>query len=372
MPISFNQVITDEAVTYARVASVNAGWYLTPIRWAISSSSGELTTARTTASMYTPWIQQPFSGIYASGTNRLLHSVVIPPDAYDTEMTIAEIYFIYQDYYGNEFLYAIAQPTSTLTFSPGVSQSYSFAFTLNNTNVADTFTIDYTYPQDIEDHNQREDAHSYLLARDGSRTATGILTYENELNFSNPRQIVDKEYTDNVTDSIQNSIDTMYCPPGSMMWWPRSTAPSGWLIRDGSAYSRTTYANLFKVIGTTFGSGNGKTTFNVPDDRGRFIRGYKSGTSASFGQVQAGGLPNITGRGGLGESRITQGAYQYFAQQASGALYWLGDKSYYGSNGGIDKDDYLLAFDASRSNKLYGAASEVRPVNRNYLPIIKY
>ena len=74
----------------------------------------------------------------------------------------------------------------------------------------------------------------------------------------------------------------------------------------------------------------------------------------------------------MGESRVTQGYYQYFAQQASGAFYWLGDKSYYGSNGGIDRDDYLLAFDASRSNKLYGAASEVRPINRNYLPIIKY
>ena len=368
MPISFNQVITDEAVTYARVASVNAGWYLTPIRWAISSSSGELTTARTTASMYTPWIQQPFSGIYASGTNRLLHSVVIPPDAYDTEMTIAEIYFIYQDYYGNEFLYAIAQPTSTLTFSPGVSQSYSFAFTLNNTNVADTFTIDYTYPQDIEDHNQREDAHSYLLARDGSRTATGILTYENELNFSNPRQIVDKEYTDNVTDSIQNSIDTMYCPPGSMMWWPKSTAPSGWLIRDGSAYSRTTYANLFKVIGTTFGSGNGSTTFNVPDDRGRFIRGYKSGTSASFGQAQAGGLPNITGSWVTSQDSVDSGNNVYW----TGAMYFNSNNRTVNGPGDHDNWHCRAYFDASRSNKLYGAASEVRPLNRNYLPIIKY
>lgn len=45
----------------------------------------------------------------------------------------------------------------------------------------------------------------------------------------------------------------------------------------------------------------------------------------------------------MGESRITGGNYKNFANQASGAFYWLGDKSYYGSNGGIDQDDYLEA-----------------------------
>jgi microcystin-dependent protein len=49
-----------------------------------------------------------------------------------------------------------------------------------------------------------------------------------------------------------------------------SAAPSGWLICDGSAVSRTTYASLFAVIGTTYGSGNGSTTFNLPNLKGRF------------------------------------------------------------------------------------------------------
>lgn len=52
---------------------------------------------------------------------------------------------------------------------------------------------------------------------------------------------------------------------GSVKAWGGSTAPSGWLFCDGSAISRTTYAALFAVIGTTYGTGNGTTTFNLPN-----------------------------------------------------------------------------------------------------------
>lgn len=57
--------------------------------------------------------------------------------------------------------------------------------------------------------------------------------------------------------------------PGTSIegWW--ATVPSGYLLEDGSAVSRTTYAALFAVIGTTYGAGNGSTTFNLPDSRGR-------------------------------------------------------------------------------------------------------
>lgn len=52
-----------------------------------------------------------------------------------------------------------------------------------------------------------------------------------------------------------------------------TTVPAGWLLCDGSAVSRITYATLFATIGVTHGSGNGSTTFNLPDYRGRFLRG---------------------------------------------------------------------------------------------------
>lgn len=60
-----------------------------------------------------------------------------------------------------------------------------------------------------------------------------------------------------------------------------ATAPAGWLYCDGSAVSRTTYAQLFSILSTTYGAGDGSTTFNLPDYRGRFLRGINSmGTAA--------------------------------------------------------------------------------------------
>ena len=67
-------------------------------------------------------------------------------------------------------------------------------------------------------------------------------------------------------------------PSGVIIQFAGTTAPTGYLICDGSAVNRTTYPNLFAAIGTTWGSGNGTTTFNIPDLRGYFLRG--SGTSA--------------------------------------------------------------------------------------------
>lgn len=66
-------------------------------------------------------------------------------------------------------------------------------------------------------------------------------------------------------------------PAGSVITFAGSTAPSGYLHCDGSAVSRTTYADLFAAIGTAHGSGDGSTTFNLPDYRGRFLRGWSNG-----------------------------------------------------------------------------------------------
>lgn len=64
---------------------------------------------------------------------------------------------------------------------------------------------------------------------------------------------------------------------GSIMAWPTATIPAGCLECDGSAVSRSTYAALFAVIGTNYGTGDGSTTFNVPDYRGYFLRGHDGG-----------------------------------------------------------------------------------------------
>ena len=62
-------------------------------------------------------------------------------------------------------------------------------------------------------------------------------------------------------------------PAGAVMAFAMNSAPAGWLAANGAAVSRSTYATLFAAISTTHGSGDGSTTFNVPDLRGIFVRG---------------------------------------------------------------------------------------------------
>lgn len=80
-------------------------------------------------------------------------------------------------------------------------------------------------------------------------------------------------------------------PAGAVAAFAMNSAPTGWLKANGAAISRSTYATLFAAISTTFGSGDGSTTFNVPDLRGEFVRGWDDGrgvdTSRSFGTSQS-------------------------------------------------------------------------------------
>ena len=81
---------------------------------------------------------------------------------------------------------------------------------------------------------------------------------------------------------------------GEIAAFARSSAPAGWVKCNGAALSRITYANLFSIIGTSFGAGDGSTTFNVPDLRGEFIRGWDDGRGAdsgiTFGSWQKGSI----------------------------------------------------------------------------------
>lgn len=102
-------------------------------------------------------------------------------------------------------------------------------------------------------------------------------------------------------------------PTGAILDWTTGTAPTGWLLCDGAEYSRTTYADLFAAIGVTFGSGNGTTTFNVPDVRGMVRRmpgGASTKTGGSLRDPDAGGRVKVsdwsTSYSGLGSVQDMQ------------------------------------------------------------------
>lgn len=76
----------------------------------------------------------------------------------------------------------------------------------------------------------------------------------------------DSQLTDRVSELEANFSAT---PAGTMALWPSDIAPTNWLLCDGTAVSRTTYASLFAAVGTKYGAGNGSTTFNLPNLKGR-------------------------------------------------------------------------------------------------------
>lgn len=89
-----------------------------------------------------------------------------------------------------------------------------------------------------------------------------------------------------VDDAIDAGLATVASvPTGSVHAFAMSAAPTGYLKCDGSAVSRATYGPLFAAIGTSFGAGDGSTTFNLPDLRGEFVRGFDDGRGVDAGRV---------------------------------------------------------------------------------------
>ena len=160
---------------------------------------------------------------------------------------------------------------------------------------------------------------------------------------------------------------------GEVAFFARATPPSGWLKANGAAVSRTTYAALFAAIGTTFGAGDGRTTFNLPDLRGEFLRCLDDGRNIDrgrrLGTAQGDTIRNIIGKldgSAMGSgNQVLEG--KMIASGAIGTTYqqrqWSGDQ------GGWGEQSVSFDFDASR---VVPTANENRPRNVALLACIKY
>lgn len=145
----------------------------------------------------------------------------------------------------------------------------------------------------------------------------------------------------NGIDTTWNSWVDVMTPAGAILHFARSTAPSGYLKANGAAVSRTAYQALFDAIGTTFGAGDGSTTFNLPDLRGEFIRGWDDGrgtdTGRGFGSFQTGSVEShahltdgtLAGDRTVVWNRGVDGAFDASSQTATGndADYRIGSKT---------------------------------------------
>lgn len=158
---------------------------------------------------------------------------------------------------------------------------------------------------------------------------------------------------------ISFNFATDIIPTGTIVPFASTTVPSGWLLTNGSDVSRSTYSKLFSVIGTTFGAGNGSTTFNLPNFTKRTF--WYDTTIGNKGSA----LPNITG-----EVYPVSGDTSHHQLYTTGAFvvdFPGGDRT----NSGGSSAEYRLKINASNSNAIYGAEAYVRPQSVGMPFIIK-
>ena len=159
---------------------------------------------------------------------------------------------------------------------------------------------------------------------------------------------------------------------GMIAYFARNAVPAGWLKANGAAVSRTTYAALFAAIGTTFGAGDGSTTFNLPDLRGEFVRGWDDGRGVdagrAFGARQGDAIRNIVGQFVSDDfnssARLSADNTGVFRSGVRQGEHYDAHSDITGDAGG----KHAITFDASRS---VPTANENRPRNIALLACIK-
>lgn len=157
-----------------------------------------------------------------------------------------------------------------------------------------------------------------------------------------------------------NEKSSSSVPTGAICYFATTAVPTGWLLCNGSNVSRTTYKALFAAIGTKFGTGNGSSTFTLPNLDERFIEGTT--TTSDVGKKLEAGLPNITGEtGGLvGYNELASGCFNRTntgtATLPPGTLVTQAE----------------LNFSAQLSNPIYNGAITVQPSALFLLPCIKF
>lgn len=162
-----------------------------------------------------------------------------------------------------------------------------------------------------------------------------------------------------VEGDLKVESDVSVVIAGEIKWFSGSNIPAGYLICNGATVSRTTYDKLFAAIGTTWGTGDGSTTFTLPNLIDRVAWG-----ASTSGIYKSAGLPNITGHTGLNVGDTTGNC------PSSGAFYKSGSST--SMKGSSYTTQTNIQFSAANSNAIYGASSTVQPPAATLIPIIKY
>ena len=224
--------------------------------------------------------------------------------------------------------------------------------------------IDIASDRMDEEFDNYADGLNDCLLRDGRTTMMGDLKMgnfqvKNVANGTVGTDAVNKNQLDKTTGDINTALKTLINSiwiVGDVKASVKEENHGNWFLCNGQAISRVTYSKLFDIIGTNFGEGDGVSTFNLPDYRGKFLRGLGGNSAADVYTAQAESLPNITGSAELMSigNPNTSGAFVN-----SGSKGTLG----YSAGGGISgTGDYGIGFNASKGNEIY-SGEHVTPEN---------
>lgn len=217
--------------------------------------------------------------------------------------------------------------------------------------------IDIVTDHHDEEDNNFSDGLSQTFLRNGLSVMeadfnAGAFKIKNLGDGNNEKDAVNRGQLDKVAKKVSDSFLI-----GDLKSSIRLSDHTVWMICDGRAVSRTEFKDLFAIISVNFGIGDGSTTFNIPNYKGKFLRGLGGDSAKDMYTTQKEGLPNITGQtaaqDGYLRSPPNSGAFKSWVSVGGSAR--TGDGGNTASYGILD---------ASASNPIYGANEHVTPLNQ--------
>lgn len=218
----------------------------------------------------------------------------------------------------------------------------------------------HTYPSDIV---QTMDAMITLNSGDTEPPSTRPFMLW--MDTSADPAILKQRNADDTGWEILLVANGSFVPVGTINAIGGTSVPAGWLECDGTAVSRSEYASLFAQLGTTCGAGDGSTTFNLPDLRGEFIRGWDNGRGVDAGRSVGAPQVQATSSEGL---ELFCWWYNGYSEHSCGFNYLDADVCVTGQH----RDSRYIEKNKAGTQLIKGTADETRPRNIALMYIIKY
>ena len=315
-----------------------------------------------------------------------LTNEILPTPATQFRMPLYRGYLKAQTVAGSYIAEGLPNVTGSITLGEGLARitSITNAGALKGTTYSSTYTgfssTDEAYKMskialNASDSNTIYGASTHVTPETNT-ILIGVYAF-NE--FTNPAVVNAEEYRQAIINNeivvnehivkvndylvkVDETENTMLknCPVGCIMMYAKSATPDGWLTCNGASINRDTYKDLFNVIGTTFGAGDGSTTFALPNLTNKFAMG-----NDTVGTAKAAGLPNITGA-------LNNMSLNAVTPSASGAFTAAVSSTSGNGYAGYSHPYRNISFNASRSSSIYGAATTVQPPALTLRFIIKY